>query len=90
MVSHSLNLCSAFNPSKYTHTTASSEHTQSSGQLFFAVVPGMNCGFVALLKGLTSPCGVEAVVSWLFTPQSLLVPRLEPTTFGLQVQLSNH
>ncbi|KAB5540146.1 hypothetical protein PHYPO_G00098460 [Pangasianodon hypophthalmus] len=51
MVTHTRNLCSAFNPSKCTHTVVNEHthtHTRSSGQPFFAAAPG------ALLKGLTS------------------------------------
>ncbi len=48
MVTHTRNLCSAFNPSKvHTH---SSEHTQC-GQPFILRRPGSSWGFGALLKG---------------------------------------
>ncbi len=51
MVTHTRNLCSAFDPSKvHTH---SSEHTltRSSGQPFMLLRPGSSWGFGALLKG---------------------------------------
>ncbi len=56
MVAHTLNLCSAFNPSEvHTH---SSEHThtpwthnRSSGQPFMLRRPGSSWGIGALLKG---------------------------------------
>ncbi len=48
MVTHTRNLCSAFDPSKvHTH---SSEHTWSSGQPMLRR-PGSSWGFGALLKG---------------------------------------
>ncbi len=62
MVSHTCNLCSALNPSKWTHTAVRSEeththtlwtHTWSSGQPMLRR-PGSSWGFGALLKGLTS------------------------------------
>ncbi len=58
MVTHAWNLCSAFNPSKCTHTAVRCEqthtHTWSSGQPFMLRNPGSSWGFNALLKGLTS------------------------------------
>ncbi len=65
MATHTLNLCSAFNPSKCTHTAVSSEqthththtlwtHTWFSGQPFMLRRPGSSWEFGALLKGLTS------------------------------------
>ncbi len=67
---HTLNLCSAFNPSKvhthsseHTHTVNTHPavnthtpwtHTRSSGQPFMLRRPGSSRGFGALLKGLTS------------------------------------
>ncbi len=58
MVSHTWNLCSAFNPSKCTHRAVSSEHThtQSSGQPMLRR-PGSSWGFGVLLKGLSR--GIE-------------------------------
>ncbi len=76
MVTHTWNLCSAFNPSMCTHTV---------------VHLGSSWGFGALLKGLTSVVilRVERVLV-IHSPhlQSLPDLRFEPTTFGLQVQLS--
>ncbi len=49
MVTHTLNLCSAFNPSQvHTH---SSEHTRSSGQPLMLPCPGKRWRFGALPKG---------------------------------------
>ncbi len=61
MVTHTQNLCSAFNPSKCTHTVANTHththtlwtHTRSSGQPMLWH-PGSSWGFGALLKGLIS------------------------------------
>ncbi len=85
MVTHTRNLCSAFNPSKCTHT-------RSSGQPMLRHL-GSSWGFSALLKGLTSVVvlRVEKVLV-IHSPhlQSLPDLRLEPTNFGLQIRLSNH
>ncbi len=55
LVSHTRNLCSAFNPSKCTHTAVNTHtpwtHTRSSGQPFMLWRPGSIWGFGALLKG---------------------------------------
>ncbi len=57
MVTHIRNLCSAFNPSKCTHTAVNTHtpwtHTRSSGQPMLRG-PGSSWGFSALLKCLTS------------------------------------
>ncbi len=59
MVTHTRNLCSAFNPSKV--------HTHSSEQTFILWHPGSSWGFGALLKYLTS---VMLLESWTFTPHT--------------------
>ncbi len=54
MVTHTRNLCSAFNPSKvHTHSSEHTQwtHTRSSGQPFMLRRPGSSWGFGALLKG---------------------------------------
>ncbi len=56
MVTHTLNLCSAINPSKvHTHSNEHTHtpwtHTRSSGQPFMLWRPGSSWGFSALLKG---------------------------------------
>ncbi len=78
-VTHTLNLCSAFNPSKCTHTAVRSEHThthtpwthtQSSGQPYCCDARGAVGGLV--------PCSRVSPQSWywgwrecwLFTPTS--------------------
>ncbi len=54
MVTHTQNLCSAFNPSKCTHTAVNTHtpwtHTRSSGQPFMLRRLGSSWGFGALLK----------------------------------------
>ncbi len=54
MVTHTRNLCSAFNPSKVHTHSSEHTHTRSSGQPFMLRRPGSSWGFGALLKGLTS------------------------------------
>ncbi len=55
MVTHTRNLCSAFNPSKvHTHTHTHCEHTPGAVGSHIAVAPGEQLGVCALLKGLTS------------------------------------
>ncbi len=76
MVSHTWNLCSKFHPSKCTHTAQSSEQTKQ-----------LCCGARGAVGG-SVPCSRVSPQSWyylLFLP----VPRLEPATFGLRIQLSN-
>ncbi len=56
MVTHTRNLCSAFNPSKvHTHSSEHTHtpwtHTRSSGQPFMLRRPGSSWGFGALFKG---------------------------------------
>ncbi len=59
-VTHTLNLCSAFNPSKCTHTAVRSEHTHTVNthpEQWAAILLrhlGSSWGFGVLLKGLTS------------------------------------
>ncbi len=87
MVSHSLNLCSAFNPSKCTHTTASGEHTQSSGQLFFAVAPRDELWVHCIAQGShLVVLKVKALVIHSPHLQSILVPRLEPKSNSLTIR----
>ncbi len=92
MVTHTRNLCSAFNPSKvHTH---SSEHTHTvnthSGQPFMLRRPGSSWEFSALLKGTSGIIeGGESAVHSLPPPTIPAGPRLELATFGLRVRLSN-
>ncbi len=82
MVTHTQNLCSAFNPSKCTH---SSEHTHTVNThpeqwAVNAAAPGEQL----------VPCSRRRE-HWLFTlPHLQFLPdlRLEPASFGLQVWLS--
>ncbi len=90
MVTHTRNLCSAFNPSKVHTHSSEHTHTRSSGQPFMLQRPGNSRGFSALLKGpsvVVLKVGESAVHSLL---QFLPDLRLEPATFGLRVWLSNH
>ncbi len=88
MVTHTWNLCSAFNPSKCTHTAVNTHtlwtHTRSSGQPMLRR-PGSSWGFGALFKGLTSVVvlKVERALD-IHSPhrQFLPDPRLEPASSG--------
>ncbi len=88
MVTHTRNLCSAFNPSKVHTQTVNTHtpwtHTRSSGQPFMLRCPGSSWGF-SLLKGLTSVVvlKVERALD-IHSPhlQFLPDPRLEPATSG--------
>ncbi len=73
IVTHALNLCSAFNPSKCTHTAVSSEqtqtHTRSSRQPFMLQRSGSSWVFGAMLKVLTSVVVLRVERErWTFTP----------------------
>ncbi len=87
MVTHTRNSCSAFNPSKCTHTAVHTHtpwtHTRSSGQPFMLWCPGSSWGFGALLKG-TSVVVLkveESAVHSLPPPTIPASPRLELATF---------
>ncbi len=90
IVTHTRNLCSAFDPSKvHTH---SSEHTPG------AVGSHLCCGTRGAVGG-SVPCSREPQSwywgwreYWTFTPPPTIPagPRLELTIFRLRVQLSNH
>ncbi len=72
MVTHTRNLCSAFNPSKVHTQTVNTHtpwtHTRSSGQPFMLWRPGSSWGFSALLKGLTSVVVLKVERErWTFT-----------------------
>ena len=96
MVTHTQNLCSAFNPSKvHTH---SSEHTHTVNThpeqwaAIYAAAPGEQLGVRCLAQGHLSRGieGGESPVHSLPPPTIPAGPRLELTTLGLQVRLSNH
>ncbi len=85
MVTHTRNLCSAFNPSKCTHTAVNTHtvNTRSSGQPMLRR-PGSSWGFSALLKGSSVVVlKVERALD-IHSPhqQFLPDPRLEPATSG--------
>ncbi len=101
MVSHTCNLCSALNPSKWTHTAVRSEetHTHTHTHTHCEHTPGavgsQCCGARGAVGGSVPYSRVSPQSwywrwreCWTFTP--LLIPRLEPMTFRLQVRLSNH
>ena len=88
MVTHTQNSCSAFNPSKvHTH---SSEHTHTVNThpeqwaAIYAAAPGEQLGVRCLAQGHLSR-GIEGGESTVHAG-----PRLELTTLGLRVRLSNH
>ncbi len=90
MVTHTRNLSSAFNPSKCTLTAVNTHPEQWAAILRR---PGSSWGIGALLKGLTSVVVLKverALVIHSPHRQSLPDLGIEPATFGLQVQLSNH
>ncbi len=90
MVTHTRNLSSAFNPSKCT-LTAVNTHLEQWAAILRR--PGSSWGIGALLKGLTSVMVLKverALVIHSPHRQSLPDLGIEPATFGLQVQLSNH
>ncbi len=90
MVTHTRNLSSAFNPSKCT-LTAVNTHLEQWAAILRR--PGSSWEIGALLKGLTSVVVLKverALVIHSPHQQSLPDLGIEPATFGLQVQLSNH
>ncbi len=93
MVTHTRNLCSAFNPSRvHTHTQQwTHTHTRSSGQPVLRY-PGSSSGFGALLKGTSVVVLSVERALYIHSPPPTIPagPRLEPTTFRLRVQRSNH
>ncbi len=94
MVTHTRNWCSAFNPSKCAHTqqwvvnkhTHTHTRTRSSGQPLLQR-PGSNWGFGACSRGIE---GGESAVHSQSPPSIPANARIEPATFRLQAQLSNH
>ncbi len=90
MATHTQNLCSAFNPSKCTHTVVNIHMEQWAAN---AAAPGEQLGVRCLAQGSHLSRGIEGGESTGYSLphlQSLPDLRLEPTTFGLQVQLSIH
>ncbi len=90
MVTHTRNLSSAFNPSKCTLTAVNTHPEQWAAMLRR---PGSSWGIGALLKGLTSVVVLKVERALVIhSPHRQFLPDLgiEPATFGLQVQLSNH
>ncbi len=91
MVTHTRNLCSAFNPSKvHIH---SSEHTHpEQWAAIYAAAPGEQLGVWFLAQRILSH-GIEeeeSAAHSLPPPTIPAGPRLELATFRLQVQLANY
>ncbi len=81
MVTHTRNLCSAFNPSKCTHNV----NTHPEQWAANVAAPGEHWGFGVLLKGLTSVVvlKVERTLVIHFPHRQFLPdPRFEHTTSG--------
>ncbi len=81
------NLCSVFHPSMCTHTAVSSKHTHIHTHTLWT--------HRSSIKVWTHTRSwywgwKRALVVYSPHLKSLPVPRLEPTTFGLLVRLSNH
>ncbi len=79
VATHTRNLCSAFNPSKCTHTAVSSEQTHKHTHTvnthpeqwaaIYAVAPGEKLGVRCLAQGSHLSHGIEGGESaWTFTP----------------------
>ncbi len=85
MVTNTRNLCSAFNPSKCTHTVVNTPG--AVGRVRRAV-----WGFGALLKGLTSVVVLKVRERSLFTPPLTIPagPEIRTHNLGLQVRHSIH
>ncbi len=93
MVTHTLNLCSAFNPSKCTHTAVNTHtpwtHTRSSGQPFMLRRPGSSWGFGVLLKG-TSVVVLKVERALYIHSHHLQFLPTRDSKSRLWVRLSNH
>ncbi len=96
MVTHTQNLCSAFDPSKvHPHSSEHThcEHTPGAvGSHFYVAAPREQLGVRCLAQGHLSRGieGGESTVHSLPQPTISAGPRLEPVTFGLRARLSNH
>ncbi len=86
MVTHTLNLCSAFNPSKVHTHTHTHTHTPGAVAAIYLVGGSVSCSR-APRRGIE---GGESAVHSLPLPTIPAGPRLELSTFQLRVQLSNH
>ncbi len=75
VATHTLNFCSAFNPSKYTHKAVRSEHTHTHREHTPGAVGSQCCGARGAVGG-SVPCSMVSPQSWywrrrerwLFTP----------------------
>ncbi len=84
MVTHTQNLCSAFNLFKCTHTAV---NTHPEKWATSVAAPGEQLGVRFLLEGISVVVLKVERELFIHSPhlQSLPVLRLEPMTFGLQV-----
>ncbi len=79
MVTHTRNLCSAFNPSKvHTHSSEHTHtlwtHTRSSGQPFMLRRPGGSWGFCVLLKGTSVVVLMVESALYIHSPHLQFLP----------------
>ncbi len=76
---------------QWTHTHTVNTHPEQWAAIY-AVAPGEQLGVRCLAQGHLSRGieGGESAVHSLPPPTIPASPRLEPTTFGLWVRLSNH
>ncbi len=96
MVTHTQNLCSAFNPMKCTHTAVNThihcEHSPGAVGSHIAAAPGEQLGVRCLAQGSDLTRGIEGGREHWFihSPNRQILPdlRLKPATFRLQVRLS--
>ncbi len=93
MVTHTLNLCSAFNPSKVRTHSSEQTHTVNTHPEQWAAIyvaaPGEHLGVRCLAQGHLSRGieGGESAGHSLPLPTIPAGPRLELATFGLRVRL---
>ncbi len=82
MVTHTQNLCSAFNPSKCTHTAVNTHPEQSAA--IYAAAPREQLGVQCLAQGHLSH-GIEGEESAGYLPTLPASLSLELATFRLRV-----
>ncbi len=88
MVTHTRNLCSAFNPSKV-HTHTVNTHPEQWAAIY-AAVPGEQLGVRCLAQGHLSR-GIEGGESAVHSlPPPTIPADSNSQPFGLRVRLSNH
>ncbi len=81
-VTHTLNLCSAFNPSKCTHTAVNTPRAVGS---HIAAAPGQQLGVRCLAQGSHLSPGIEGGREcWLFTPKSKWLDKTVKVSLGIK------